>query len=257
MSSRSARTRRTSFRAVDQCRASAAVSTSSSLSRSMEAARSAPILLSRNERSVSWRNSRDAAPSSFTAFGSSLRSARSVGSRTSMSSPIMADSGSCFPRSAGSSMEMTSLKSPRSSSRSAGSRNPVMPLMPYLKALATFPLALARAALAAPVVSAGGLLNRCPEAVAMHGDGVLFHLFLAAVGNNGPPLLVDLHHQLVRFGFRIPEITLENIADVAHQIDGIVPDHEVPRDVRGSQGVGGHRCSGLGALLGVRAERNA
>src|SRR5690349_2856057 len=258
MSSRSASTSRTSFRAVDQCLASAGVRTRSSLSRPSAAARSAPILLSRSERSVSWRNSSEAAASSFTALGSSRRRARSDGSRTSMSNPISAASGSSEPRSAGSSMEMTSANRLRSSSLSAGSRKPVMPLSPYLKALATFSLALARAAaFAAPAVSAGRLLHGGPQPEPVHRDRVLLHLFLAAMGNNGPALPVNLEHQLVGLGFRVAEIALENIADVAHQIDGVIPDDKVPRDVRGGQGVGGHRRSGLDALLGVRAERNA
>src|SRR5919205_1199257 len=133
-----------------------------------------------------------------------------------------------------------------------------MPLSPYLKALATFTLALARsAAFAAPAVSAGGLLHGGPQAEPVHRDRVLLHLFLAAVGNDGPALPVDLEHQLVGLGLRVAEVALENVADVTHQVDGIVPDDKVPRDVRGGKGVGGHRRAGLGALLGVRAERNA
>ncbi|MCY1549232.1 hypothetical protein D9M68_853900 [compost metagenome] len=92
---------------------------------------------------------------------------------------------------------MTSSIRLRSSSRSAGSRYPVMPLIPYLNALATFAFALAGSAVFS---AAGGFFHRRPQPEAMHGDGVLFHLLLAAVRHDGTSLLVDLHHELVGFG---------------------------------------------------------
>src|SRR3954447_25542696 len=106
-----------------------------------------------------------------------------------------------------------------------------MPLSPYLNALATFSLALAGTA----AVAAGGFFHRRPESVAVHGHGVLFHLLLAAVRHDRSALLVDLHHEFVGFGLRVPEIAAEHVAHVAHQVHGIVPDHEVPGDVRGGQ----------------------
>src|SRR3954447_9605388 len=128
-----------------------------------------------------------------------------------------------------------------------------MPLSPYLNALATFSLAFAGTVR----IAAGRFFHRRPEPVAVHGDGVLFHLFLTAVRDDGAALLMDLHHELVGFGLRVAEIAAEHVADVAHQIHGIVPNHEVPGDVRGGQDVNGRRGSGLGALPCVWAERNA
>src|SRR6478609_4421288 len=106
-----------------------------------------------------------------------------------MSSPIRAASGSWLVSSAGWSMEMTSPIRLRSSSRSAGSRNPVMPLSPYLNALATFPLALPGPAgfprvPGFSIVSASGLFHGGPQPEAVHGHGMALHLLLAAVGND-------------------------------------------------------------------------
>src|SRR5579885_2452128 len=98
-----------------------------------------------------------------------------------------------------------------------------MPLSPYLKALATC------AALASPAVAAACLFNCCPQTIAVHGNRVLLHLFLATVRHDGPALLVDLKHELVGFCLGIAEVALEDVAHVAHEVDGIVPDHEVPR----------------------------
>ena len=64
---------------MDQCRASSGPRTSSSLFSPRDAAFSAPILLSRSDRSVYRRNSSEAAASFFVTLGSSRRRARSDG----------------------------------------------------------------------------------------------------------------------------------------------------------------------------------
>jgi hypothetical protein len=53
-------------------------------------------------------------------------------------------------------------------------------------------------------------------------------LLAVAGGDRGPALVVHVEHQLRRLLLRVAEQLLEDVDDVGHEVDRVVPDHDDP-----------------------------
>ncbi|RJT82117.1 nicotinate phosphoribosyltransferase [Arthrobacter cheniae] len=62
----------------------------------------------------------------------------------------------------------------------------------------------------------------------MQGYGVLLHLLAAAGDDGGAALLVHLEHEGPGLRLGVAEVGLEHVTDVAHEVHGIIPDHDDP-----------------------------
>ena len=63
----------------------------------------------------------------------------------------------------------------------------------------------------------------------MHRLRVQFHLFARALGNDGVAPFVHRHHERVSPLAAIAEVGAEHPGNIAHEVDGIVPHHGLPR----------------------------
>src|SRR5262245_58129840 len=75
------------------------------------------------------------------------------------------------------------------------------------------------------------LLHRRPQAVLVEPEDVELALLAGAVGDDRPALEVHVEHELGRLLLAVAEQLLEDERDIAHEVDGVVPDEHDPRDV--------------------------
>src|SRR6185437_1032953 len=123
-------------------------------------------------------------------------------------------------------------RSSRSPNRSASSRasaerrsTSTVPLGPLVNAAITARLSFRKG------TSRSRALHRGPQAVGVHGGHVPLHLLAGAVRDDGLAAVMDVEHELVRLGLWIAEVALEDIGDVAHEVDRVVPHDGGPRPV--------------------------
>ncbi len=67
----------------------------------------------------------------------------------------------------------------------------------------------------------------------MHGRDIALHFLASAIGDDGATLLVHVQHEPLRLCLVVLEIGDEDIRDVGHQIDRVVPDDGHPRALHG------------------------
>src|SRR3954447_1745147 len=75
------------------------------------------------------------------------------------------------------------------------------------------------------------VLHGCPESVRVQPRHVVLAAFSGAARHDGLALVVHLQHQRVRLRLRVTEELLEDVGDVVHQVDRIVPHEHDPRPV--------------------------
>ncbi|OYN87848.1 nicotinate phosphoribosyltransferase [Parenemella sanctibonifatiensis] len=63
----------------------------------------------------------------------------------------------------------------------------------------------------------------------MHGLDVTFHLLAVARRDDGPAPIVHLEHELMGLVLGVMEVGHEDVGDVGHQVDRVVPDDADPR----------------------------
>src|SRR5699024_9465065 len=101
-------------------------------------------------------------------------------------------------------------------------------------------------------------LHRVPQPVGVHGLHVHLDLLPAPGRDDRVAVLVHLHHEGVGLALGVAEVALEDVGDVVHEVDRIVPDDGHPRfgttdvslEMRGLLWCG---CHGHRATLGPPA----
>src|ERR1022692_1675096 len=73
--------------------------------------------------------------------------------------------------------------------------------------------------------------HRGPQAVAVQGLGVALHRLAGAGRNHRLALVMDVHHELLRFRRRVAEYRLEHVRHVIHEVDRVIPDDGDPGQV--------------------------
>ena len=77
------------------------------------------------------------------------------------------------------------------------------------------------------------LLHRGPQPGGVQLRHVGLDLFLVAGRHGGLALVVHVEHQLGGLRLGVAEELLQHVGDVGHQVDRVVPDDRLPRDVGG------------------------
>ena len=67
----------------------------------------------------------------------------------------------------------------------------------------------------------------------MHGLGVLFGVLAGPGEDNGFAVVVHLEHEFLGAGAGVAEVAAEDVGHVGHEVDGVVPDNDVPGGVCG------------------------
>ena len=178
----------------------------------------AAALPSRSVPSVKRRNSAAASSSSVYAVGNSRARTGSSGSEVGPEKSIIASNGSWPSRGTAASL--------RSSSTSWEARERSRSASKPVKLAMTCWLRRCRVK---PLTSDYSCFQGGPEAVLVHRLNVALHLLAAARADHGLAVLVHLAHQLLGLLLGVAEVLLEDVGDVGHQVDRVVPDDRDPR----------------------------
>ncbi len=75
----------------------------------------------------------------------------------------------------------------------------------------------------------------CQQEVVVEQVDEVFGFFAVASPEDGTPASVDFHHVFFRLFFGVSEHAAEGHGDIAHQVDGVVVDDDIPDAIEESK----------------------